>query len=66
MNIVTATAGPPHAGGAAHRDCAYSGRDFERITRMIYSRAGIALASSKRDMVYNRLCPLYPSYPAYE
>ncbi len=55
MNIVTATARPPHAAGAAHRDCAYSGRDFERITRMIYSRAGIALASSKRDMVYNRL-----------
>ena len=38
-----------------HRDCVYSGRDFERITRMIYSRAGIALAGSKRDMVYNRL-----------
>lgn len=37
------------------RDFVYSPGDFERITRLIYRRAGIALAASKRDMVYNRL-----------
>lgn len=37
------------------RDFAYTAADFERITRLIYKRAGIALAASKRDMVYNRL-----------
>lgn len=37
------------------RDFTYSGADFERITRLIYKHAGIALAASKRDMVYNRL-----------
>lgn len=37
------------------RDFAYTGADFERITRLIYKHAGIALAASKRDMVYNRL-----------
>ncbi|MBU3694099.1 MAG: chemotaxis protein CheR [Rhodocyclaceae bacterium] len=37
------------------RDFTYTGADFERITRLIYKRAGIALAASKRDMVYNRL-----------
>ncbi len=47
--------GAQPAARADHRDCAYSSRDFERVTRMIYGRAGIALASSKRDMVYNRL-----------
>ena len=37
------------------REFVYSAEDFERITRLIYKRAGIALAASKRDMVYNRL-----------
>lgn len=37
------------------RDFAYTEADFERITRLIYKQAGIALAASKRDMVYNRL-----------
>jgi chemotaxis protein methyltransferase CheR len=55
VNTVIETAAPALGARASHRDCVYTGRDFERITRMIYGRAGIALASSKRDMVYNRL-----------
>ncbi|NKF21721.1 CheR family methyltransferase [Solimonas marina] len=43
----------PTAGG--EREFAFTARDFERICTMIHSRAGIALASSKRDMVYSRL-----------
>lgn len=30
-------------------------RDFERVCGLIYKRAGIALASSKQEMVYSRL-----------
>lgn len=30
-------------------------RDFERVRGLIYERAGIALASSKQEMVYSRL-----------
>jgi chemotaxis protein methyltransferase CheR len=37
------------------REFAYTSEDFERIRRLIYARAGIALGSSKRDMAYSRL-----------
>ncbi|MDP3858376.1 MAG: CheR family methyltransferase [Stagnimonas sp.] len=37
------------------RQYAYAARDFERVRRLIHSRAGIALADSKQDMVYSRL-----------
>nr|WP_028081951.1 CheR family methyltransferase [Solimonas soli] len=41
--------------GEEQREFAFSERDFERARRMIRARAGIALADSKRDMVYSRL-----------
>jgi len=37
------------------RQYVYAQRDFERVKQLIYSRAGIALADSKQDMVYSRL-----------
>jgi chemotaxis protein methyltransferase CheR len=37
------------------REFKFSERDFRRVTDLIYARAGIALADSKRDMVYSRL-----------
>lgn len=33
----------------------FTPRDFERVRGLIYKRAGIALASSKQEMVYSRL-----------
>jgi chemotaxis protein methyltransferase CheR len=39
----------------AEREFAYSKRDFDRVCRMIRTRAGIALAPGKEDMVYGRL-----------
>ena len=55
MSSLSMALAPAQVALANHRDCAYGIRDFERIVRMIYARAGIALASSKQDMVYNRL-----------
>jgi chemotaxis protein methyltransferase CheR len=45
------------AGGlaAAAREYAFSPRDFERVRRLIYTRAGISLNDSKQNMVYSRL-----------
>lgn len=40
---------------SASREFAFSDRDFRRVCQLIYQRAGIALADSKRDMVYSRL-----------
>lgn len=37
------------------REFAFATRDFERVCRLIYARAGIALTDSKRHMVYSRL-----------
>lgn len=37
------------------REFIYERRDFERVRKLIYERAGISLADSKRDMVYSRL-----------
>jgi chemotaxis protein methyltransferase CheR len=40
---------------AAPREYAFSARDFERVRRLIYARAGINLNDSKQNMVYSRL-----------
>ena len=37
------------------REFVFTEQDFERIRKLIYERAGIALAPVKRDMVYSRL-----------
>lgn len=37
------------------REYAFSTRDFECVKRMIYARAGIALADNRQEMVYTRL-----------
>lgn len=37
------------------REFHFTERDFERIRRMIYDHAGIALTEQKRDMVYSRV-----------
>nr|WP_284732723.1 CheR family methyltransferase [Larsenimonas rhizosphaerae] len=36
--------------------------DFERVRKLIYARAGIALAEHKREMVYSRLAKRLRSY----
>jgi chemotaxis protein methyltransferase CheR len=38
-----------------NREFTFSERDFRRVCSLIYEKAGIALADSKRDMVYSRL-----------
>jgi len=43
------------AEGAAAREYAFLPRDFERVRRLIYARAGIHLNDTKRNMVYSRL-----------
>lgn len=40
---------------AETRDFVFTARDFERVRKLIYSKAGIALAESKEEMVYSRL-----------
>jgi len=40
---------------AAPREFRFTAEDFERIRKLIYDRAGIALAPVKQDMVYSRL-----------
>jgi len=37
------------------REYAFAPRDFELVKRMIYARAGIALADNRQEMVYTRL-----------
>ncbi|HUY02530.1 MAG TPA: CheR family methyltransferase [Rhodocyclaceae bacterium] len=39
----------------APREFRFTAEDFERIRKLIYDRAGIALAPVKQDMVYSRL-----------
>lgn len=39
----------------ASKEFEFNARDFERVRGLIYQRAGIALASSKHEMVYSRL-----------
>lgn len=37
------------------KEFVFTPRDFERVRRLIYERAGIALGESKQEMVYSRL-----------
>ena len=46
-------AAPPAAGDA--REYEFHARDFERVRRLIYARAGINLSDHKQNMVYSRL-----------
>ncbi|MGQ0501708.1 MAG: CheR family methyltransferase [Panacagrimonas sp.] len=50
MNIIMES-----AQAAGTRDFQFSKRDFERVQRLIRTRAGIALGEGKQDMVYSRL-----------
>lgn len=38
-----------------HREFYFTTQDFERVSKLIYQRAGISLSSSKQEMVYSRL-----------
>jgi chemotaxis protein methyltransferase CheR len=42
-------------GGGRDREFAFTGKDFERVCKLIYEHAGISLKPSKQDMVYSRL-----------
>ena len=42
-------------GSTEARDFLFTARDFERVRKLIYGKAGIALAESKEEMVYSRL-----------
>jgi chemotaxis protein methyltransferase CheR len=50
MNRLTGIAAAPLA-----REFDFTAADFERIRKLIYKHAGIALAAVKQDMVYSRL-----------
>lgn len=40
---------------AGNREFHFSIKDFERVRKLIYERAGISLSPAKQDMVYSRL-----------
>ena len=40
---------------AAEREFVFTEADFERVRKLIYAHAGIALSPAKQDMVYSRL-----------
>ncbi|HUL65146.1 MAG TPA: CheR family methyltransferase [Burkholderiaceae bacterium] len=46
---------PGAAGLADGREYGFTQRDFDRVRRLIYARAGISLNDSKHNMVYSRL-----------
>jgi chemotaxis protein methyltransferase CheR len=46
---------PGAAGLADAREYDFTQRDFDRVRRLIYARAGISLNDSKQNMVYSRL-----------
>jgi chemotaxis protein methyltransferase CheR len=52
MSLLT---GLPTAAPAQDREFDFSSGDFERVRKLIYAHAGIALAPVKQDMVYSRL-----------
>ncbi len=51
-NTVGSLSAPPHE---HEREFLFTEQDFERIRKIIYQQAGIALSPIKRDMVYSRL-----------
>src|SRR5512133_2954017 len=55
MRLLRSAAPAPAAALPDAREFAFTSRDFERIARMIYERAGISLGTSKQQMVYSRL-----------
>ena len=40
---------------AGNREFHFTAKDFERIRKLIYKRAGISLSPAKQDMVYSRV-----------
>lgn len=40
---------------ASGRDFSFTRRDFDRVRKLIYAKAGIALSDSKEEMVYSRI-----------
>lgn len=46
---------PPVARDSGAREFAFTTADFERVRKLIYAHAGIALSPAKQDMVYSRL-----------
>lgn len=46
---------PPHNKLDAVKEFDFTARDFEKVRRLIYQHAGIALTTSKQEMVYSRL-----------
>lgn len=53
MSITTSA---PRAPAAVHaREFMFEKRDFERVRKLIYARAGISLHEGKQNMVYSRL-----------
>jgi chemotaxis protein methyltransferase CheR len=56
LPVSTGTPSPPPT--TAHKDARefeFSARDFDRVRKLIYQRAGISLSEAKQDMVYSRL-----------
>ncbi len=55
------------------REFSYSDADFEKVRKVIYTKAGISLSDSKKQLVYSRLArrlralklPNFPSYLNY-
>lgn len=47
--------GAPARQGAEGKEFLFTQSDFERVRRLIYDRAGIALGDGKQEMVYSRL-----------
>lgn len=53
--MTSASPNPTPLQSGGQREFDFTGTDFERVRKMIYEHAGIALSSIKRDMVYSRL-----------
>ena len=51
----SAWSSPPTARDSGTREFAFTTADFERVRKLIYEHAGIALSPAKQDMVYSRL-----------
>ena len=54
-NDLQPTPGAPARQGAEGKEFLFTQSDFERVRRLIYDRAGIALGDGKQEMVYSRL-----------
>ncbi len=52
MNTTTSTVSQPMA---AAREFLFTEADFQKISQLIFQRAGISLSATKAEMVYNRL-----------